>query len=293
MTAPRRLIEPQTFTLKNMPLRPRARRALLERPGAIEIQDEAGELLLVPERGQQHVYWAYQDIESMRRLFPSMWEQARSQIARDEVDYVVMDLVNLTTREWLDPMLRDADFDFFAEWMEMSHPDLDREPPEIPDGLIMRKASDADVDRVEEIWRDAYGDYGEGEATFDYLIGNASWGGALEADGEVVAFALNGEIDGAEGQILDAAVAPEAWGNGYGRVIVAAAGYQLTTRDAVRATIRVRPDIKQSLRLCSELGFRFARSGLEFRRSIDEDELARRHEARRVAGVKARFGGWR
>jgi GNAT superfamily N-acetyltransferase len=157
----------------------------------------------------------------------------------------------------------------------------------------MRKATDDDVERFEEIWRDAYGDYAEGDATFDYLIENASWGGALEAGGEVVAFAFNGDVDGAEGEILEAAVAPEAWGHGYGRVILAAAAYQLTTRDAARATVRVRPDIKQSLRTASDLGFRFQRSGLEFRRIVDEDEIARRRDARRVAGVKARFGNWK
>ena len=55
----------------------------------------------------------------------------------------------------------------------------------------------------------------------------------------------------------------------------------------------MRPDIKQSLRVCSELGFRHLRSGIEFRRSIDEQAITAKREARRIGGVKARFGDWR
>jgi hypothetical protein len=75
--------------------------------------------------------------------------------------------------------------------------------------------------------------------------------------------------------------------------VLAAATYALSAADAVRATIRVRPDITQALRVCSSLGFRHQRGGLEYRRDVDEAAIAERRQARRVAGVKARFGKWR
>ena len=92
---------------------------------------------------------------------------------------------------------------------------------------------------------------------------------------------------------LKVCVAPDEWGNGYGRLILAAAAYCHASQGAVRARIRVRPDIKQGLKTAAEEGFRFHRSGVEYRRLVDEDALRQAREARRFIGVKARFGGWR
>ncbi|MEX2032086.1 MAG: GNAT family N-acetyltransferase [Dehalococcoidia bacterium] len=295
MNESRRLEQDVAFTLKNTPLRPRERQALLERPGTFYIESDNGEVFLVPDEGQQKLFWAFRDVESMRQDFAPMWKQVRERIDREEVDYVSTDVSGLPTREWLDPMLQDADFELFAEWMEMANPDLDQDAiPEFPDGVTMRKGTDADLERFYEIWSEAYGDHGDGPATFDWLTEQAAWAGALEdADGDVVAFAFNSPVERAEGRILAAAVAPEAWGHGYGRLILSAATYQLVANDAVRASVRVRPDIKQSLRTCADLGFKFARAGIEYRRSVDEEAIAAKREERRVAGVKARFGKWR
>lgn len=295
MNESRRLEQDVAFTLKNTPLRPRERQALLERPGTFFIESDNGEVYLAPDEGQQKLFWAFRDVEAMRQDFAPMWQQVREHIDREEVDYVSTDVSGLPTREWLDPMLRDADFELFAEWMEMANPDLDQDAvPEFPDGVTMRKGTDTDLERFYEIWSEAYGDYGDGPATFDWVTSQAAWAGALEnADGDVVAFAFNSAVERAEGRILAAAVAPEAWGNGYGRLILAAATYQLAASDAVKASIRVRPDIKQSLRTCSDLGFKFSRAGIEYRREVDEEAIAAKREERRVAGVKARFGKWR
>jgi len=291
----RRLIESASpWTLRNAPVRPRDWRALVETPGAFYAHDDGGEMLLIPDQGQLRLHWAYADIEEMRSLFPKHFAQLRKEITAERADYVVMDLINVVNRDWFDPLLRDADFALFAEWMDMAHPALDDVAlPEFPEGASMRRATDADIDRLREIWTAAYGDYAEGDRTFDAMVNSASWAGVLEADGAIVAFALNGEVDRAEGRILTAAVAPEAWGNGYGKLVLGAAAYQLASQGATRAVVRVRPDIKQALRVCSELGFRHFRSGIEFRRSVDEAAIAAAREQRRVGGVKARFGDWR
>jgi GNAT superfamily N-acetyltransferase len=290
----RQLLDTEQFALKNMPMRPRARRQLLERPGVVHMEEERGEVILVPELGQLRIYWGFENIEAMRHLFPGWFDQLRSEITPDRADYVAMDLVSLPNRDWLDPMLHDASFVFFAEWLEMSNPDISPEAvPEFPDGVTMRRGEAGDIEPCREIWAEAYGEYADGPRTFDATVEEASWHGVMEADGNVVAFAFNSEVDRAEGTILSAAVAPEAWGNGYGRLILEAAAYQLATQEARRATIRVRPDIKQGLRACTDAGFRFSRGGLEFRRTTDEEAIAREKAERRVAGVKARFGKWR
>ncbi|MBM4411079.1 MAG: GNAT family N-acetyltransferase [Chloroflexi bacterium] len=294
MNQRQRIAETQTFPLRNVPLRPRDRERLLQKPGTVHLTNEHGEMMLVAWRGQYQLYWAYSDLESMRTLFPKMWTQIRKKVDPDQADHVQMDLVEVHNRDWLDPMLNDADFFKFAEWMEMVQPDLDpANVPEFPDGVTMRRATDDDLDAFSEIWSDAYGDLNDGARAFEAMVEEVTWAGALEHDGKVVAFAMNGAVDGSEGEILAACVAPDAWGNGYGRLVLAAAAYRHASQGAVRARIKVRPDIKPALKTCADLGFRFQRAGIEYRRPVDEEAIRQAREERRVVGVKARFGGWR
>jgi ribosomal protein S18 acetylase RimI-like enzyme len=290
---PRRL-QGSGAQMRNVPMRPRAWRALLETPGTITAERDGGTLALVPDAGELRLYWAFESTEVMRTSFAEMFDELRPHATPDAADYVVLDLVEVPGKEWLEPILQDAAFEFFAEWMEMSHPDLDPNAvPEFPSDVTMRRAKQADLARVREIWRDAYGDYADGERAIAHRVDTASWIGVLESDGEIAAFAANGDIEEAEGRVLTAAVAPAWRGNGYGKLVLAAAAYQLTTRDARRATVLARPDVPQALRTCSGVGFRPGRTGLEYRRTTDEDAIRERYEARRLAGVKARFGNWR
>lgn len=294
MNQRQRIAETVPFPLRSAPLRTRERDQLLQTPGTVHLTNERGEMMLVPRRGQYQLFWAYADIESMRALFPKMWTQIRKKIDPDEADHVQMDLIEVHNRDWFDPMLNDADFYLFAEWMDMVHADLDpAKVPEFPDGLRMRRATDDDLDAFSEIWSDAYGELNDGERTFEAMVEEVTWAGALERDGQIVAFAMNGAIDGREGEILAACVAPDAWGNGYGRLVLAAAAYRHASQGAVQARIRVRPDIKPALKTCADLGFRFQRAGVEYRRPVDEEAIRQAREERRVVGVKARFGGWR
>ena len=295
MNESRRLIESSSpWTLRNAPVRPREWRALVETPGAVHLQHEDGEMLLLPDQGQLRLYWAYTDIESMRLRFPQQFAEIKKHITADRADYLVMDLVAVVNRDWFAPLLADADLAFFAEWMDMSQPALDAAAvPEFPEGITMRRAGDGDIDRLREIWKAAYGEYADGDRSFDAMVAASTWGGALEREGEIIGFALNGEVERAEGRVLTAAIDPAHQGHGGGKLLLAAALYQLASKDATRATLRVRPDIKQALRICSELGFRHLRSGMEFRRSVDEQAIAAARETRRVGGVKARFGDWR
>lgn len=294
MNERQRIAERQPFLLRNAPLRPRDRERLLAVPGAVHLSNELGEMLMARQRGQYHLYWAFQDVESMRGLFPRMWEQMRGHIDPDEADHVHLDLIEVQNRDWLDPMLNSADFYKFAEWMEMVHPDLDpAQVPEFPDGVKMRRATDDDLEAFSTIWSDAYGDLNDGARTFEAMVEEVTWAGALEREGEVVAFAMNGAITASEGEVLAACVAPGAWGNGYGRLVLGAAAYRHASQGAASARIRVRPDIKPALKTCADLGFRFKRAGIEYRRPVDEDAIRQTRDERRYVGVKARFGGWR
>ena len=284
----------QTMLMRNTPVSAREWRERLDSPGATVIDAEVGQMAIVPERGQLTLRWAFTDIDTMRQHYTAMFDALKPEIADADVDFLTMDFVQVQNRDWLKPLLDDTDFHFFAEWIEMTHPGLDPEViPEFPEGVTMRRATDDDVERMYEIWTEAYGDLVPGPGTFDYYLEHQTWTGALEQDGKVVAFAINGPVEAAVGEIFDAAVAPEARGHGYGQLVLAAAAYQFSTQEARRATVRVRPDIKQALRTCSELGFKPGKAGLEYRRTTDEEAIKQRRDERRVAGVKARFGGWR
>ncbi len=284
----------QIMLMRNQPRSAREWQELMESPGATVIDAGAGQLAIVPERGQLTLSWAFADIDTMRQHYTAMFEELKPEIAEADVDFITMDFVQVQNRDWLKPLLDDTDFEFFAEWIEMTHPGLDPESiPEFPEGVSMRRATDDDVDHMYEIWTTGYDDLLPGPGTFDYYLENQTWVGALEKDGEIVAFAINGPVNAAVGEIFDVVVAPEARGNGYGQLALAAAAYQFTTQEARRATVRVRPDIKQALRTCTELGFKPGTAGLEYRRTTDEEAIAEKRESRRVAGVKARFGGWR
>ena len=284
----------RVMLIRNTPMSRRAWETLVESPGATLISAEVGDLALVPQNGEIALYWQFENLNSMRQHFQPMFEQLREEIADADVDFITMDLIQVRERDWLRPLLKDVSFEFFAEWLDMSHPGLDPEAiPDIPDGLTMRPATDDDVERMFDIWTSAYGELAHGAGTFDHYLDEHSWTGVLEQGDQIVGFAINGPVRAAEGQILEVAVAPESWGNGYGKLLLEAAAYQLTTQDARRASIRVRPDIKASLRICSGAGFRPGQGGLEYRRTTDEELIAERFDAKRKAGVKARFGGWR
>ncbi len=280
--------------MRNTPMSAREWQELTDVSGVTSISGEAGDLALIRQQGELALYWQFEDLDSMRQHFQPMFEELRPEIAAADVDFVTMDLVQVRERDWLKPLLDDADFTFFAEWMDMTHPGLDPESiPEFPEGMTMRRATDDDVERMFESWNAAYGELRRAAGTFDHYLDEHSWAGVLERDGEIVGFVINGTVRAAEGTVLELAVDPAHWGSGYGRMLLDAASYQLTTQDARRATIRVRPDIKQALRICSDAGYRPGIAGLEYRRSTDEELLAERHEAKRRSGVKARFGGWR
>ncbi len=292
----RRVLDETQTLMHNVPMSSREWRALVDDEDTLFVNDELGALALANVEGEYRLYWSFPTIDEMRSSFQPLFDELRPSLEELDVDFISTDLVEFLNRDWVLPVLKDADFEFFAEWMELVHPQLEADMiPEFPQGVTMRRAGDDDLDRLEEIWLAAPGEYADGITAFDHFIEEASWAGALasDADGSIVAFALNGPAGGPEARIFAACVAPEARGHGYGAAVLQAAMYQLATQGTARARLRVRPDVPRGLRVASDLGFRQVRAGLEYRRINDEQALSERHEARRLAGVKVRFGSWR
>ncbi|MFL2646056.1 MAG: GNAT family N-acetyltransferase [Dehalococcoidia bacterium] len=284
-----------SMLIRNTPKSQNEWKKLIDSKGVTSIDTDFAQMAIVQEKGQLTVHWAFEDINTMREHFLPMFEELKPEIADADVDFIALDLVQFQNRDWIQPLLQDANFYFFAEWMNMENPGLDPEDiPDFPDDVIMRQATDDDVEKMYSIWVNSYGDLTTSPATFDYYLENQTWIGALERNGEVVGFAINGPVVSGSGEVFEVAVDADFENEGYKSLLLSAATYQLTTQDARRATIKVRPDIKNALRTCSDLGFRPVIGGLEYRRSTDEEyNLAKQEERRSASGVKARFGDWR
>jgi hypothetical protein len=100
MTTERRAIgQNKEFTVRNEPLNSRKRAHLLEQDETVHLNSPNGELILAHENGQQSLYWGFDSIDSMRKEFAAMWEEALVSVDRDEIDYLSMNLSQVSTRE--------------------------------------------------------------------------------------------------------------------------------------------------------------------------------------------------
>ena len=279
---------------RNMPRNIDDWEALLDSDDADAVEADVGEMALVRERGQLHLHYAFDDLEAMTAVFQPLFDALRSRIADSDHPYVTIDLVEHTNRRWIENLLTELDFQPMGEWLELVHHDLrDLEPPEIPDGLTMRKAAPSDFDAIVAIEAEAYGDWTDGEHATRARLEDAAWIGALEAGGELVAYAINTPVEGGSGEVISCAVSPDRQGDGLGKVILGAATYQLAASEAREAAVRVRPDIPTAAKTATALGFLVGRRGVDSRRDSDENVLQQTREDARVRGMKVRFGGWR
>ncbi len=279
----------------NTRIQPRAWRELLVSDDVAAIESDAGALLLALDEGQLNLHYGFADLEEMRLSFIPMFDELKDEIESFEADYVRIDLVQVPDRTWTEPLLHQTDFKEFGEWMDMVNAELDPEmpPPEFPSDVTMRRATPDDVEAIVELEAGAYGKFSDGETATLTRLEAAGWVGVLEKDGEIIAYAANGEVERGAGRVISSGVHPEDRGNGYGKLILQAATYQLVTNDARHASVRVRPELAASLRVTQAVGYRPNLRGIEWRRHADEADIAADRMALRLSGVKARFGGWR
>ncbi|MXW24360.1 MAG: GNAT family N-acetyltransferase [Chloroflexi bacterium] len=268
--------------------------ALLDSDAAEVVETDIGEMAIVRERGQLHLHYAFDDLEALTAAWHPCFDALRERIGGSGFPYVTIDLVEHINRRWIENLLAECDFQEMGEWLELVHPGLrDVVPPEIPEGLTMRRAQPDDADAIVAIEGAAYGEWTDGEAATLARIEAAGWTGVLERDGEVIAYAINTPVGDGRGEVMSCAVTPDAQGGGIGKVILGAATYQLAASDGREAAVRVRPDIPQAARTATAVGYLVGRRGIELRRDSDEEVLRQARDDARVRGMKVRFGGWR
>jgi len=268
--------------------------ALLDSDTAEVVETDVGEMALAPDRGQLHLHYAFDDLEALTAAWHPCFDALRERITNSGHPYVTIDLVEHANRRWIESLLAECDFQEMGEWLELVHPGLrGMEPPEIPEGLTMRRAQPDDADAIVAIEGAAYGEWTDGEAATLARIEAAGWTGVLERAGEVIAYAINTPVEDGRGEVLSCAVAPDAQGDGIGKVILGAATYQLSASDAREAAVRVRPDIPKAARTATAIGYLVGKRGIELRRDSDEEVLRQARDDARVRGMKVRFGGWR
>ena len=268
--------------------------ALLDSDAAEVVETDIGEMAIARERGQLHLHYAFDDLEAMKAAWHPCFDALRERIGGSGFPYVTIDLVEHINRRWIENLLAECDFQEMGEWLELVHPGLrDVVPPEIPEGLTMRRAQPDDAAAIVAIEGAAYGEWTDGKGATLARIEEAGWTGVLERDGEVVAYAINTPVENGRGEVMSCAVTPDAQGDGLGKVILGAATYQLGASDGREAAVRVRPDIPQAARTATALGYLVGRRGIELRRDTDEEVLRQARDDARIRGMKVRFGGWR
>ncbi len=290
-----RRIEQRDF-VRNIPTRDRDWEALLDADATEAVETDGGEMALVRLDGQLQLRFSFTDRELMKAAFNPMWSALHPHLASSGVDYVRFDLVSFPVREWIDPMLDEAGFSPFGEWLECERRDLtDVAPPELPAGVRLRRATaaEADIERIVAIEAEAYGALADGERATRARLAAAGWAGVLEAGDAIVGYAINEPPVGNSGLVQSLGVAESARGHAYGRLLLEAAAYQLAAAGARRALVRARPDIRHSAETAVAAGFRPGRSAVEFRRTLDEAAIEERLRNRQVQGMKVRFGEWR
>ena len=287
-------VEATSRRVRNVAMSGAAWDALLNLDDTEVVETDGGEMALVLLDGQLHLHFAFESPAVMQRAFVPLFEPLRETVEDFGVDYVRCDLAEVSTRRLFDPLLHGADFTLHGEWMEMLLRDAgELEPPTIPDGLEMRRATDGDAAAIVAIEQEAYGDWSDEATSTALRLAEAGWVGVLTESGSPIAYAINSDVEDAEGRILSAAVDPDHRGAGLGQIILGAAAYQLGAGGARVVSVRARPDIPESARTASALGFAVGRRAVEYRRPADEELVEERRERLRVEGMKVRFGDWR
>ena len=295
MTLERRPIIGRQPSLRNSPIRAREWRELLERDDVAVAHGEHGDVALVEELGQINLHVAFMTEEDGRLLFPGLFAELDPAIAEGEWPYARVDLIEMPNRTWLEPLLRDAGFRPFGEWMDVERRELraDTPPPEFPDGVRMRRGGEDDHDAIVALEAEAYGEVSDGETATRLRLAAANWLGIVEVDGSMAGYAMNETEENARARILSAAVHPDHRGRGLGRLILDAASYQIASQDATQATVRLSPRLQPAVQAAHRAGFADGRRGIELRRPTDPEIRAAVERQERLLGVKSRFGDWR
>ena len=267
---------------------------VLDRDDTEAVETDVGEMALVRERGQLQLHYAFDSLEAMKQVWHSMFEALRPRILASGIPYTSIDLVEHPNRRWIQELLVENDFELMGEWLEFEHNDVaEMEPPEIPEGYTMRRGTDADHDAVIALEGEAYGSFSDGATATATRLEQAGWLGVLERDGTIVAYAINTLVEGGHAEVLSCAVTPRAQGSGLGKVMLAAATYQIGSAGGRVAAVRVRPDMPKGARTAQAVGYSAGRRGIELRRDSDEALNAARREEQRIRATRVRFGSWR
>ena len=292
MTQPRTLDD--ALQTRNIPRTIDEWEELLDADGTHAVETDVGEMAFVEDDGQLHLHYAFDSLEAMKLVWHSMFDVLRPRILELGYPYLVIDLIEHPNRRWIEGLLDENDFEELGDWLEFTHNDIrDLEPPEIPDGLTMRRGTEDDHDAVIALEGAAYGDFRDGATATRSRLAEAAWLGVLERDGNLVAYALNSGVEQRHGTVLSCAVQPREQNRGIGKVILGAATYQLASAGARSASLRVWPEIPRGARIAQAVGYRVGRRGIELRRDSDEAILAERRDDQRIRNMRVRFGGWR
>ena len=99
-----------SMLIRNTPKSQNEWKKLIDSEGVTSIEADFAQMAIVQEKGQLTVHWAFEDINVMREHFLPMFEELKPEIADADVEFIALDIVQFQNRDWIQPLLTDANF---------------------------------------------------------------------------------------------------------------------------------------------------------------------------------------
>lgn len=267
-----------------------------ERPELVAAS-EAGVMLLHPKRNRAWLYYGFSNQDALRRWFRPLFEGLAAALRADEASRgIFLWFADLPNRPYVEPVLVDCFFELKHEWMEMGLARLPEDAApidEIAPGFVLRRASPAEQEAAGAIDVAAFADEAWQVADFVDAAREASEFRVLEQrDGScVVGYVGLWLEEGRVGKIDLLGVHPDFRRRGLAEAMLRWSLAWFREQGMRRGRLTVHTDNTAAIALYRKLGFTHQRSGLTYRRSTDERELAEMAQKRK--GTYVKFGDWR
>ena len=267
-----------------------------ERPELI-VEEEAGVILLSPERDVAWLHYGFGSVDALRQHFRPLLEKLVVALKKGEAPSgILLRFTDQPNRSYVEPVLVESFFELQREWMEMKLIELpDERTPgdEVAPGFVLRLATPEDYDAVADLAREAFAErmqrpfdaayYAEGDNELRVL--------AEKKSGRMAGCIGLNRREERTGDIAVVAVHPDCQRRGLGDAMLRWSFARFRQQGKRRARLFVDMENTAAIALYRKLGFAPGQIGLTYRRPTDDKEL--KAMAQKKKGTHIVFGNWR
>jgi len=277
----------QRGSLRRMPLSEAEFRVLeRERPECIVVEGDAV-LVAEPRTDRIDLHYAFPDQAPFSKQFAPMLGRLAPRFTISDAPFGInLRLGDIKLRPAVEPALFAQAFEVTREWIRM---ELEQLPTAhtaaFPEGFALRAATTSDVEAIVQLIYDSFEDptvspRGWAEAVVDNArLVRLLEGGSSRAAGLVH---LRPE-DATTGYVSELAVHPDFQRRGLGEALMRWSLSWFRQQGLRRAALTTSPDNERAIALYRKLGFTVTEQGVDYRRSLDEDEVPQTLEKHNLA----------